>query len=135
MSKKNKPDSVSTALTLLWISLAVGVLNSIINFSNSVDLTKASGFGSGFVIFVTLFTLVFMAFFIYLIGEGKNWARITFLVLYIIGIPFSVLPAIMLILTNPISAMFTVGIGILELIALIFLFQKTSSDWFHSMKK
>src|SRR3989344_944088 len=131
MSKKNKPDSVSTALTLLWISLAVGVLNSIINFSNSVDLTKASGFGSGFVIFVTLFTLVFMAFFIYLIGEGKNWARITFLVLYIIGIPFSVLPAIMLILTNPISAMFTVGIGILELIALIFLFQKTSSDWFH----
>lgn len=133
MSKKNKPDSVSTALTLLWISLAVGVLNSIISFSNSVDL--AQGYGSGFVIFVTLFVIAFMAFFIYMIGEGKNWARITFLVLFIIGIPFSVLPAIILLLTDPISAMFSVGISILQLIALIFLFQKTSSDWFHSMKK
>src|SRR3989344_996282 len=118
MSKKNKPDSVSTALTLLWISLAVGVLNSIINFSNSVDL--AQGYGSGFVIFVTLFTLAFTAFFIYMIGEGKNWARITFLVLFIIGIPFSVLPAIILLVTNPVSAMLSAGISILQLIALIF---------------
>ena len=133
MPKNNKPDSVSNALILLWISLGVGVLNSIINFSNSVDL--AQGYGFGFVIFVTLFTLAFMAFFIYMIGQGKNWARITFLVLFIIGIPFSVLPAIILLVTNPISAMFTAGISILQLIALIFLFQKSSSDWFHSMKK
>ncbi|MBM3233730.1 hypothetical protein FJZ19_01410 [Candidatus Pacearchaeota archaeon] len=133
MPKNNKPDGVSNALILLWISLGVGVLNSIINFSNSVDL--AQGYGSGFVIFVTLFTLVFMAFFIYMIGQGKNWARITFLVLFIIGIPFSVLPAIVLLVTNPISAMFSAGITILQLIALIFLFQKSSSDWFHSMKK
>ncbi len=131
--KKSRPDKVSTALTLLWISLAIGVLNSIINFSNSVDL--AQGYGSGFVIFVTLFTLAFIAFFIYMIGEGKNWARITFLVLFILGIPFSVLPAIRLLITNPISGMFSVGISILQLIAIIFLFQKTSSDWFNSMKK
>lgn len=133
MPKNNKPDSVSNALILLWISLGIGVLNSIINFSNSVNL--AQGYGSGFVIFTILFTLAFMAFFIYMIGKGKNWARITFLVLFIIGIPFSVLPAIVLLVTNPISAMFTAGITILQLIALIFLFQKSSSDWFHSMKK
>lgn len=135
MQKKNKPDSVSTALILLWISIAIGVIRSVMEFSNSLGLATASGFGSGYVIFVTLFTFAFIAFFIYMIGKGKNWARITFLVLFIIGIPFSVLPAIYSLITNPVSGMLGAGQTILQLIALVFLFQKPSSDWFKSMKK
>jgi len=135
MQKKSRPDKVSTAVTLLWITIAVGVIRSIMEFSNSLETATASGFGPGFVIFITFFTLAFLAFFIFMIGNGKNWARITFLVLFIIGIPFSILPATQSLIANPISGILGISQTILQIIALVFLFQKPSSDWFKSMKK
>ena len=135
MQQKSRPDKVSAALTLLWITITVGVIRSVMEFSNSLEVANAQGFGSGFVIFIIFFTLVFLAFFIFKIGKGKNWARITFLVLSITGIPFAVLPLFKSLLTNPISGILGIGQTILEIIALVFLFQKQSSDWFKSMKK
>ena len=134
MEKHSRPNKVSIAVTLLWISFAIGVFSSMIYFSNFVDLAKASDFGSGFVIFVNLFSFVFMAFLIYLIGEGKNWARITFLALFIIGIPLLILPTIQLLITRPILGIVVIGQTILQIITLVFLFQKPSSDWFKLMK-
>ena len=128
--KKSRPDKVSTALTLLWITIAVGVVRSFMEFSNTLESVSAQGFGLGFVIFTTFFTLAILAFFIFMIGKGKNWARITFLVLFIIGIPFAVLPLFQSLLTNPFSGILGIGQTILQIVAIVFLFQKPASDWF-----
>ena len=133
--KKGRPDKVSTAVTLLWVTIAIGIVGSIMEFPSSLEVATAQGFGLGFIIFTTFFTLAILAFFIFMIGKGKNWARITFLVLFIIGIPFAVFPLFQSLLTSPISGILGIGQTILQIIALVLLFQKPSSDWFKSVKK
>ena len=132
MQKKSQPDKVSTALTLLWITIAIGVIRSIMEFSNTSELTS---FGLGFGIFIAVFAFVIVASFIYMIGRGKNWARITFLVFFIIGIPLAGRSLFQSLLRNPVSGILGIVEIILEIIALVFLFQKPSSDWFKSIKK
>ena len=132
--KKSRPSKVSIAITLLWIVIAVGVVSSTFNFSNSLEIANASGLGLGWLIFTLYFTFLIVAFFIWKIGQGKNWARITYLVLFIIGVPFTIYSY----LTSEISMLSIIpGIAgmIVQIIALVFLFQKQSSDWFNSNKR
>jgi hypothetical protein len=67
--------------------------------------------------------------FIYMIGKGRNWARITYLVLFILDWT-AFLPEMQTLLTNPISRLLAIGETVMEIIAFVFLFQKQSSDWF-----
>jgi FtsH-binding integral membrane protein len=89
---------------------------------------------AGFVVFITFFALGIMWFFIFMIGKGRNWARITFLVLFVTGIPLSVLPLMQSVAANPISGLLGIVLTIFQMVALVFLFQKQSSDWFREMK-
>ena len=121
-------------ITMLWIVIAVGVISCIFNFSSSLKIANASELGLGWLIFTLYFTYLLLAFFIWKIGQGKNWARITYLVLFMLGVPFTIYSY----LTSEIST-FSIILGIagiiLQIVALVFLFQKSSSDWFKSKKK
>lgn len=132
--KKNRPDKVSTAITLLWILIAASVISSIFNFSSLLEITNASGLGLGWLIFTLYFSFFLTAFFIWKISQGRNWARITYLVFFILGVLFTIYDY----LTSEVST-FSIILGIagiiVQIIALIFLFQKQSSDWFKSKKK
>jgi hypothetical protein len=123
------PEKVGTAVKLLYATLGIGVLRSIMEASRHAQ--KAS---LGFVIFVSVFVLGITCLFIYKIGRGRNWARITFLVLFIIGLPFSILPLLKSLAANPVSGLLGIAQIAIQLIALVFLFQKTSSYWFKEMK-
>ena len=77
----NKPDSVKTAVNLLWISMALGLAKIVIELTYLNNLAPAV-----FTSIVLIGTLAFIAFLIVKISSGKNWARITFLVLFILGV-------------------------------------------------
>lgn len=131
--KKNKPDKVSNAVTLLWIVIAVGVISSIFSFSSSLETANASGLGLLWLIFTLYFTFLLMAFFIWKIWQGRNWARITYLIFFIIGFPFT----IYIYFTSALSVLtiiLSICQMILQIVALIFLFQEKSSEWFKSIK-
>ena len=124
-----RPEKVGTSVKLLYITLGIGVLRSIMEASTNAQMASPA-----FVTFITLFVLGIMWLFIYLIGKGLNWARITFLVLFIIGIPLAVLPLLASLEANPVSGLLGIGQLIIQTIALVFLFQKSSSEWFREMK-
>ena len=132
--KKSRPDKVSTAIILLWIVIAAGVISSIFNFSSSLEIANASGFGLGWLIFTLYFTYLLLAFFIWKIGQGRNWARITYLVLFILGVPMTIYSYLISAIST-LSIILGIAGAIVQIIALIFLFQKQSSDWFKSKKK
>ena len=96
--------------------------------------TQAEVASPAFVMFIAFFVLGIMWFFIFMIGKGRNWARITFLVLFIIGTPFSVLPLMQSLAANPISGLLGIVQIIIQIVAIVFLFQKPSSDWFRGIK-
>lgn len=132
--RKSRPGKVSTALYLLWIALFVGIIASAFNFSSSLEIANAPpGFGLGVVIFILCFGFLLSAFFIWKIGQGRNWARITYLVLFILGIPV-VIYTLLTIKVSTFLIIMQIAHTIVSLVALVFLFQKQSSDWFKSTK-
>lgn len=125
-----KPPKIKHAVLMLWISLGLGVVRSVWEIP-----AQSAQSSLGFVVFVMAFTFVFIGFFIWMIDKGKNWARITFLVLFILGVPLSILPLLQSLAYAPISGLIGIAQVVLQTIAVIFLFLKDSSAWFKLLKK
>lgn len=128
-SNTQKPQRIKNAVLMLWISLGLGVVRSAWEIPAQADKSTL-----GFVISVMVFTLLFMGFFIWMIDRGKNWARITFLVLFILGVPLSILPLLQSLAYAPISGLIGVAQVVLQTIAVVFIFLKDSSAWFKDQK-
>jgi cell division protein FtsW (lipid II flippase) len=86
----DKPQEVSRAVILLWVSLAVMPIRTAADWS-----TVKAAFADFTVASIFFITIAVLAFLIWKISQGKNWARLTLLVLYLLGLPFSLytLPA------------------------------------------
>jgi hypothetical protein len=126
------PRKVSIAIKLLWIVLAIGLLRSFLEFPISLEIAASEGFGAGFVIAVTVISIAVLAFFIIMIAQRRNWARIVYLVFFLIGLPFGLIALIETLSLSPFSGVLGIGQIVIDLFAMIFLFQKPSSDWFKS---
>jgi len=87
-----------------------------------------------FVLFVTFAVFLVLWFFIQMLGKGRNWARIVFLIFFIINIPFDVLALFQVAATNSISGLLGIGRTAILIIAIFLLFQKPSSVWFNELK-
>src|SRR4051812_37666400 len=78
---QQKPREARLAINLLWTSLGLGLLNSASQF----DYLRSQA-SVEFILIVAGMTLAIMALLVYFISQGRNWARITFLVLFLIGL-------------------------------------------------
>lgn len=125
----SRPEKVGAAVKLLYSTLALGILRSILEASTHIPLVSPA-----FMLLFTVFALGIMSLLIHNIGKGRNWARISVLGLFLAGVPFSILPLLHSLAENPISGLLGVGQVILQIVALVLLFQKPSSDWFREMK-
>ena len=130
INSNQKPKKVQTAVTILYVTLGIGILRAVIEASANAEMA-----GVGFLMFVTLVVFAFMAFLIAKIGGGKNWARITFLVLFLLGLLPSILPLLRSFDINPLSGFLGLAQIVLQILALVFLFQQESGDWFRAHKR
>lgn len=117
-----RPKLVSLALILLYFGLlddlrrvgSVAVEYNTYRISTLVSLCLS---------------LLFITFVTYKISQGRNWARITFLILMSITIAFVLkTPNLELLSRSTIH-------NLLRTIACVLLFLKPSSDWFRLMKE
>lgn len=120
-----KPDAVSLAVKLFWATLAVGLVKVLADFA----ALSASGPAAA-VNFVLIFTFGLIAFLIFKISAGRNWARITMLVFFVIG----ALPSVPLILgefsrSAVIGVLSVAQLG-LQGYALFLVFTRPGSSWF-----
>ncbi len=134
-----QPSKVSTAVYLLYLGLAIGLGNHLIHGSL---VGSVAGESIGPREFVTLLIIsAIHCWLYYMIGKGRNWARITALIPVIPEIAATAYLVILSLSQTPLSE--PVGIAeiflgivtrILEIVAMVFLFQRDSSDWFKAMK-
>jgi apolipoprotein N-acyltransferase len=116
------PKPVRQAVTLLFVLIALNVLNAIVTLTSSDAQTVGGGI-FGTVVFIALYTWLTL-----MVRNGKNWARITITVLFVLGILLSLVtfalavPAILKLLT---ALQLIVQIAILVL-----LFSRPSKEYF-----
>ena len=122
------PNSVSTAIKLMWASIAIGIPNSL--YGLNVGALK---FSALFLVTMVV-TIAIMSGLLIMISKGKNWARIIMFAMYILGL-FIAIP----IMFNYFNTYIIIGImnvlqTVLQLIGFYLLYKKESNLWFRSMK-
>lgn len=79
-----RPPQINQAVILLWAAYAVGPIRLGLNW-NLLEAAMDDFLAAS----ILAITLIGTAVLIWKISQGKNWARLTFLVLFLIGLPFS----------------------------------------------
>lgn len=124
-NRPERPKKVQNAVTILYVTLGIGIVRAVMEASANAEMA-----GVGFLMFVTLVVFAVMVFLIAMIGRGRNWARITLLVFFLLGLPLSILPLIRSFTNSPISGVLGLVQVILQIVAIVFLFQQEASAWF-----
>src|SRR5437879_4460671 len=112
---------------MLWASLAVGLVKVLIDFYNLSNLATPA-----FTNFVLIGTFAVIAFLIFKISAGRNWARITLLLSFLLGVvpavfdfpdEFSRVPVV--------GALSVIQLG-LQACSLFLLFKQPGTTWFRN---
>lgn len=120
-----RPEKIVTAVKLLYLVVAIGIIRTSMTVIRHVDVRSPH-----LLIFSKMLLYAASVFLIYQVSKGKNWARWLLLAILAIAFPLSVLPTFDAIFHNPIHTL----LGFLQLalyiVAMIFLFHRSSSQWF-----
>ena len=122
---RQRPSQVTTATRMFVGSLGLGILSSA--FLWPYLISKAS---VGFILAVQITTLAIFGALTYQIWLGRNWARITVLVLGILNLPFYI-PMLKGFLSVSFMAGFISLLQMaLQVAALYLIFSKPGRYWF-----
>jgi hypothetical protein len=122
-----KPQTVSLGVNLLWVSLAISVIASALDPTQIMHKSQSIPV---LAVVVLLTLLAVMALLTYKISAGRNWARITFLVLFLFSVApsLSVLPALLHV--SLVAGITNILQSALQLIALVLVFTPSANPWF-----
>lgn len=120
-----RPAAVTNAVGLFYISLALGVIRAMVDWSTLTQHASA-----GFNLFVLACTFGLLLLLIHFVNQGRNWARIALLVLFVLGTPFAVLPLLESLGAHPLSGILGVLQVVLQGSGLAMVFSAQARRWF-----
>lgn len=124
------PYTVRRAIKLLYIALIAGALMILVTFLWDVQRGKAQEIFKTTGVIGIILGYLFYWFLIDWIARGRNWARILFLVLTLFNILFFLVTFQHQFQSDPLQELMGLSVLGTNLVALILLFQRTSSDWY-----
>ncbi|SJZ55558.1 hypothetical protein SAMN02745119_00948 [Trichlorobacter thiogenes] len=125
----DRPKKVTFAVIMLYVSLAAGMLRgAFIGFG----LPKN---GSVVMAWVLFFAAAYFSWLIiFKIQKGKNWARIVCLVIFSAKLPFFRPTFLSSFNTQPIATTIVIVQVVMQIVALVFLYQRKSTEWYRKVK-
>ena len=124
-----RPPKVSLAVKFFYVIVGIGVIRAAMTVIRHVDVRSPYH-----LIITKLIIYAGSLYLIYQLGRGRNWARWSMVVIFVISIPLTILPGFAAFSHNPVHA----SLGFVQLglyiIGLVFLFHRSSSSWFGAEK-
>jgi hypothetical protein len=124
-----KPAKVILAVKFLYLVIGTGIIRTSMTVIRHADVRSPD-----FLIFTKFMVYAVSLFLIYQMAKGKNWARWSLIVIFVISIPLAILPTFDSMTHNPVHSI----LGFLQLglyvAAMLFLFHESSSGWFGARK-
>jgi hypothetical protein len=129
-----KPAKVIWAVRLIYFSLGVELLRACVLTLFGIT-TTSTPVSVGELIVSMIITFPFTIILTVLVSQGRNWARILLLVMFLLGI-FIVIPTLISQFQyHFLMGLFAVIMNFMQGIAIILLFRNESNAWFSSVKK
>ena len=128
-----RPKAVSIAVGLLYLTIGVGMLRSLVE-GRLLPMLEALW---EMPILSTLLIGAILGAVIFLyrqVGQGRNWARVTLLVFFILLVPFAILDVIQRFGENVVSATLVLMQETMSSIALVLVFTPSANAWFRIVK-
>ena len=113
-----RPRSVTIAMAMLWTNLVISVIGMLTNYGGLNVGGRSGAAQTGGQVFGFLIS----AWLYYRIGEGRNWARITLLVLAVIFIPIGLYGLFLIASYAPMLAVVSFLQSMVTVAALVLLF-------------
>lgn len=130
-----KPASVKLGILILWISLVIAIIKAFFSLPTIIKLAETLPDKSlNFIIGILVGVIILMALNILMIGKGKNWARILYLILFILGAPSFFKGVFSNLSGNLLTLSLELVHFAIQIYALILIFQSSSKPWFHQKK-
>ena len=120
-----RPLKVALAAKFLYLVVGVGIIRAVMTIIRHADVRSPY-----FLIYTKLIIYAGSLYLIYQLNKGRNWARWSLLVIFIIAIPLVILPALASFSHNPVDALFAFIQTALYILGLVFVFHRSSSSWF-----
>jgi hypothetical protein len=125
------PMLANIGVGLLWIHFTIDLIGSAVQLPEILELRREHGTAlvTGAISAVVVFTLL-VAGLIHLISRRRHWARVIYLVFYLIGIPF-----FLMAIVETFESSVATGVGAsvkttIQAVALVLLFLPSSNGWF-----
>lgn len=128
------PIEIRKAIQMIIASIALGIVRFALTYEQTkakVEAANIPGMAPWLFIILTLvFSFGFNLVLLFFLSRGKNWARILFTILFVIGVPMS-LPYLMEAFNvAPVSGVVGAFQLAMQLYGVILLFQPASNAWF-----
>jgi len=125
----SRPIEATRAVWFISVSFVIGGIRSVFDLAQKMS-------GPAFLL-ALLGLVIFLGtcfFFVSKIAAGRNWARIIFLALLLIGLPFAILGYRVELRTGLLHGSVSILLAILQLIGAYLLLTKNSNLWFRTRK-
>jgi uncharacterized membrane protein YjdF len=124
-----RPPKVSHAVKFFYVIVGIGIIRAVMTIIRHADVRSPY-----FLIITKLIIYAGSLYLIYQLSKGRNWARWSMVVIFVIAIPLTILPAFESFSHNPVDTLLGFIQTALYIIGLVFLFHRSSSSWFGAEK-
>jgi uncharacterized membrane protein YfcA len=125
-----RPPKVSLAVKFFYAVVGIGIIRAAMTIIRHADVRSPY-----YLIITKLIIYAGSLYVIYQLSKGRNWARWLMVVIFVIAIPLTILPAFVSFSHNPVHTLLGFVQIALYIIGLVFLFHRSSSSWFGAEKK
>jgi hypothetical protein len=132
------PKRVSLAVKIICVGIGIGLFNSIFNYNEIMMAAYAKTgvtLASSIYVLIVLFSLAIPAFLLWKISQRKNWARITLLVLLILG-TYSIVKILGEMLSGGVvlNNLLSVLAACTQYVGVYLFFTGESNEWFRKIQ-
>ena len=124
-----RPPKVALAVKFFYVIVGIGIIRAALTIIRHADVRSPYS-----LIITKLIIYAGSLYLIYQLSKGRNWARWLMVVIFIISIPLTILPAFASFSHNPVYTSLGFVQLALYIIGLVFLFHRSSSSWFGTEK-
>jgi len=120
-----KPREVNWAIFLMWAALAIGPIQEAMDWNHLKSLGSIQR-----LVIDGAVTLLLLSYFIWKVSQGRNWARITLLVVFLLGLPFYFFYVRAEVGRSAILATLSILQALMQGTGLFLTFIPPAKDWF-----
>jgi hypothetical protein len=124
-----RPPKVSLAVKFFYVIVGLGIIRAAMTIIRHADVRSPYS-----LVITKLIIYAGSLYLIYQLSKGRNWARWSMVVIFIISIPLTILPAFASFSHSPVHTSLGFVQLALYIIGLVFLFHRSSSSWFGAEK-